>query len=273
MTATKSRANNPQMSDDFARVYEETAHRITVPVSLAALDAVGKIGGGTRVLDVAAGAGALSISAAERGASVTAIDIAPGMVRRLAEKLNGFRGCKVREMDGEALDLADDAFDATFSIFGTMTFTDWRKGLSEQARVTRRGGKGCVVTWRKPPGGGPFQIMISALGSVIPDRPAPAWPEGFFALSDPDRLKSELEHAGFTDVAVAQIEKVWEGPVGDAYLQELRELHQYIRPYAALDPDTRAKVDEAIRSLTIGKGEGGRMRLPSPVLIAVGSRA
>ena len=273
MTATTSRANSLQMSEDFARVYEEAAHRITVPVSLVALDAIGMIGGRGRVLDVAAGAGALSVPAAERGAFVTAVDIAPGMVRRLAEKLEGFPNCEVREMDGEALDLPDDAFDATFSIFGTITFTDWRKGLSEQARVTRHGGKCCVATWRVPPGGGPFQIMISALGNVSPNRPPPHWPEGFLTLSNPDRLKSELEHAGFTKVTVTQIEKVWEGPVGDAYLQEMRKLHQYIPLYAGLDADTRAKVDEAIRSLTISKGEGGRMRLPSPVLIAVGSRA
>ena len=59
-------ANNPQMGDHFATVYEATAHRITGPVSNTALDLVG-IGPGTRILDIAAGAGALSGPAAERG--------------------------------------------------------------------------------------------------------------------------------------------------------------------------------------------------------------
>jgi len=273
MADIPSRADNPQMSDDFARVYEETAHRITVPVSLAALDTIGSIGDGTRVLDIAAGAGALSVPAAERGASVLAVDIAPGMVRRLAGKLKGFPGCEARVMDGEALDVTDGKFDVTFSIFGVMTFTDWRRGLREQARVTRPGGKGCVVAWREPPGGGPFQILVSALRSVFPDRPAPPWPEGFVALSDPDRAANELEQAGFTDVTVQQIDGVWEGPTGAAYLEEMRELHQYVRPYAALDSDIRPRVDDAIRSLTITKGKDGKVLLPSPVLIAVGSRA
>lgn len=273
MADNSPRASNPQFSDDFARVYEETAHRITVPVSLAALDAIGTIHDGTRVLDIAAGAGALSVPAAERGASVMAIDVAPGMVRRLAGKLGGFPGCEAREMDGEALDFADGAFDATFSVFGTILFADWRKGLNEQARVTRHGGKGCVVTWHEPPGGGPFQIMMSALASVFPDRPKPPGPEGFVALSDAGRLSSELEQAGFSDVVVTQIEGVWEGPVGEAYLDEMRELHQYMRPYTALDVDAHASVDETIRSLTIAKGQGGKIRLPSPVLLAIGSKA
>lgn len=50
-----TRAANPQMSDEFARVYEESAHRITGPISLAALDMTGGIGPGTRWLDIAAG--------------------------------------------------------------------------------------------------------------------------------------------------------------------------------------------------------------------------
>lgn len=147
-----TRAANPQMSDEFARVYEKSAHRITGPVSLAALDMTGGIGPGTRLLDIAAGAGALSVPAVERGATVMAVDVAPGMVRRLAANLTAFPSCEARLGDGEALDFPDGAFDATFSVFGVMTFSDWRKGLAEQARVTRNGGKGCVATWREKPG-------------------------------------------------------------------------------------------------------------------------
>jgi NAD(P)-dependent dehydrogenase (short-subunit alcohol dehydrogenase family) len=164
MTDPTSRANNPQMGDDFAAVYEATAHRITGPVSNIALDLVG-----TRILDIAAGAGALSGPAAERGATVLATDIAPGMVRRLAERLRPFRRCEAREMDGEALAVPDASFDAAFSIFGVMLFSDWRRGLREQVRVLRSGGKACVATWGEPPGGGPFIAMGAALRSVFPD--------------------------------------------------------------------------------------------------------
>jgi len=38
----------------------------------------------------------------------------------------------------QALDLSDPDFDAVFSIFGVFMFPDWRKGLAEMARVTKR---------------------------------------------------------------------------------------------------------------------------------------
>jgi ubiquinone/menaquinone biosynthesis C-methylase UbiE len=150
MTDPMSEANNPQMGDDFAAVYEATAHRITGPVSNTALDIVG-VGPSTRILDIAAGAGALSRPAAERRAAVLARDIAPGMVRRLAERLRPFRRCGAREMDGEGIAVADASFDAAFSIFGVILFADWRRGLREQARVLRSGCKACVATWGQPP--------------------------------------------------------------------------------------------------------------------------
>ena len=268
----ETRAANPQMSDEFVRVYEESAHRITVPVSLAALDLTGGIGPGTRLLDIAAGAGALSVPAAERGAAVMAVDAAPGMVRRLEAKLAAFPSCEARVGDGERLNFPDGAFDATFSVFGVMTFSDWRKGLAEQARVTRIGGKGCVVTWREQPGGGPFMILLAALREVFPDRPVPPWPEGFTALSDPDRLSREMTEAGFAKVRVRQIEANWEGPAGQAYLNEVQDLYRYVGPYVALDHDLRIRVDEAMRAMTTEKAIDGKLRLTSPVVIAIGER-
>ena len=110
------RAQNPQMSDDFARVYEEMADRITLFISLIALEKYWQIVVGTRILDIAAGTGVLAVPAAARGAEVVAVDIANGMVRRLEERLRGFKDCRAEVMDGEALNFPDGAFDVTFRI-------------------------------------------------------------------------------------------------------------------------------------------------------------
>ena len=272
MSEQASRAANPQMSDDFARVYEESAHRITGPVSAAALETVG-VGPSTCLLDIAAGAGALSIPAAEKGAKVVATDIAPGMVRRLAERLRTFPGCEAREMNGEALGFGDQSFDAAFSIFGVMLFPDWRRGLREQARVLRAGGKGCVATWRDPPGGGPFVLMASALRSTFPDRPPPLPPEGMAVLSDPGRLAAEMRAGGFDQVEVRELQATWRGPAGDAYFEETEALHSYMPPYAALDEAGRARVKSAVRLLLDEHTVRGTVELPSAVLLAVGTRA
>ena len=61
-------------------------------------------------------------------------------------------------------------FDLTFSVCGAVVFTDWQAGLAEQARVLRTGGRGCVATWREPPGGAPFHIMAEAMRMAFPER-------------------------------------------------------------------------------------------------------
>lgn len=261
-----------QMTLDFARAYELTGHRITGPVSVEALRRVGPVGLGSRVLDIAAGAGALGIPAAFGDASVLGVDIAPGMVQRLSEHLAPFPEAKARVMDGQALDIEDGSFDAAFSIFGVIFFPSWRKGLQEQFRVIRPGGKGCVATWRRPPGGGPFVVMARALRAVFPDRAPPPAPEGFIALSDPARLATELQSVGFVDVRVEEIQGVWRGPAGRAYLDELHDLHRHMPPYAALDDQDRRRVDDAILRTVDGIAEGDRLRIVSPVLLAVATR-
>lgn len=268
----RSRTDHPHMTEDFARVYERTSHRIMAPIAMNALFRVGPIGHGTRLLDVAAGAGALSIPAAHSGASVLSVDIAPGMANLLAERLAPFPDAEARVMDGQALAIEDDSFDLAFSIVGVSLFADWRKGLREQARVVRAGGKGCVATWHRPPGGGPFVVMAQALRSVFPDQPPPAPLEGFVALSDPARLVAEMEAAGFVDVEVEQIEGIWNGPAGQAYLDELDALHRYMAPYAALSDENRRKADEAVRRVVDDLAVGDRVRIVSPVLVATGAR-
>ena len=97
---------------------------------------------GMRFLDVAAGSGALSISAARLGAQVLAVDLSPNMLERLKARArkNGVN-LETRVMDGHALELEEDTFDISGSQFGVMLFPDMPRGISELARVTKSGGR------------------------------------------------------------------------------------------------------------------------------------
>jgi len=261
------------MADRFAQVYELTAHRITAPVAVQALRLAGPIDARTRILDIAAGAGALSIPAAFSGATVMAVDIAPGMVNLLSERLKPFPNAQTLVMDGQALAIDDDSVDLTFSIFGVSLFNDWRTGLAEQVRVLRSGGKACIATWKTPPGGGPFLVMAQAIRAVFPEARPPAPPDGFIALSDPSRIVTELEEAGLADVHVVEVQAVWQGAAGQAYLDELHDLHRFMPPYAALDEQGRRDVDQAILRALDAFTAGERTHMVSPVLIATGTKA
>lgn len=264
---------HPHMTDDFARVYEMVANRSMGQIAAAALDHVGDIRWGTQVLDIAAGAGALSIPAALRGAAVLSIDNAPGMVNLLSKRLAPFPTSSARLMDGQRLALEDETFDATFSLIGASIFPDWRQGLAEQTRVTRKGGKACVATWRTLPGGGPFLLMAEALRAVFPDTKPPTPPEGFITLADPDRLGTELKNTGLSLLEVEELEIIWEGPAGLAYLDEVRELHGYMGVYVTLDENERRRVDEELLAVVDRIETNGRVELRSTVILAVGTRS
>lgn len=167
---------------------------------------------GTRLLDVAAGSGALSIPAARLGADVVATDLAPAMIERLnararAEGLSTVRG---RAMDGHALELDDDAFDVAVSVNGVSLFPDMARGLAELVRVTRPGGRVVIVAF------GPIEtvefivfvnsaVRAAAPGvTTIPTDPPPLP----FQAADPDALRERLADAGLREVRIDTI--TWE---------------------------------------------------------------
>ena len=139
----------------MAASYERWAEPFTAHFARAALSLAGGVEPGERALDVAAGTGALALAAAGAGARVLATDSSPGMVARLRERLQPYAGSEARVMDGQALEVEDATFDASFSAFGVMLFPDWRRGMAELVRATRPGGRVVLTTWVNPEGAGP----------------------------------------------------------------------------------------------------------------------
>jgi SAM-dependent methyltransferase len=267
-----SAEQHPHMTRAFANAYEQAATRITGPVSCAALQRLAWLDRETEILDIGAGTGAFSVPAAHQGATVTAIDIAPGMVEVLAERLSPFPRARALRMDGQRLEFDDASFDAAVSVFGISLFPDWRLALAEQVRVLRPGGRAVLATWRRPPGGGPFVIMADALRAAFPDQAPPTPPGGFLGLAAPDAMQQELAKAGLGDVSVGEIEAVWEGPAGAAYLEELKGFHRFMGSYALLEADARALLDAAILEAVEGNSDDGRVRLKTTVTLGVGTR-
>lgn len=254
---------NPAHWDTAAAHYESTAHPFTARYAEAALERV-ELTAESRVLDIAAGTGALALAAARTGAQVLATDFSTGMVARIAAA--ALPNVEARVMDGQALALPDASFDAVFSIFGVIMFPDWRKGLAEMARVTRPGGLGVVATWQER-GAATFLLLGQVRQKLFPDRDGMTMPEGVKALGKPADFARELVAAGYRGSRIEHV--TFDYDLDVAALTKPETLFGTSPDWTSLiDADKAAVVDEVRRMA----GDRPLLPIPSTALIAVAER-
>lgn len=210
---------------------------------------------GSRVLDIAAGAGGQSIAAARRvgtTGSVLATDLSPAILRYAAHAAEqaGLHTLSTRELDGEQLaELPAGTFDAAISRLGLIYFPNRHQALTGIHHALRDSGRVATVTYSTAARNGFFSVPVS----IIRERaqlpaPAPGQP-GPFSLADPEVLERDLVQAGFHDIVI----EVIDAPVRLASAAECvrfeREsfgaLHQML---GSLSPDDQASVWEEIET-------------------------
>lgn len=103
---------------------------------------------GLQVLDVACGTGVVAVTAAQRGARVAGLDLAPALLARARAnaELAGV-AVEFREGDVEALPYGDEEFDLVLSQFGHMFGPRPAVTVSEMLRVLKPGGYVAFSTW------------------------------------------------------------------------------------------------------------------------------
>ena len=199
----------PEGWDRSASFYDAHVASFTAKYARDALDLTG-VKAGHRVIDVAAGTGALALAAAQRGAHVLATDFSRGMVEWMRAKAHqlALSDFEVAEMDGQALTVPDASFDRAFSVFGLMFFPDRKKGFAELRRVLAPGGAAAVVTWSTPAKMSVLSAFMDTLWRVLPDSALPPRPPPWLPLSEPDGLRREMRAGGFGHVRVHTVSHV-----------------------------------------------------------------
>jgi SAM-dependent methyltransferase len=237
------------------------------------------IGLGSRVLDVAAGAGEQSLRIARRvspAGRVLATDIAPDLLARAAADAaaEGLGQVETAELDGEAVDtLEPGSFDAVVSRVGLIYFPDRQRALRGMWAALRPGGRVSAVVYSTPEANGFFSVPVGIIRSraQLP-APAPGQP-GPFSLGQPGVLADALTTAGFVDVEVRTVPSPVLLPSARDCVRFQREsfgaLHQMM---AGLPPEEREGVwREVEEALTRFDGAGGFVG-PCEMLVGAGTR-
>lgn len=174
------------------------------------LDDVRLVKGG-RVLDIAAGAGGQTLSAARRvgpSGAVLATDISPAILEYAAKAAvdAGLDNVSTLEADGEDLaTLPDESFDAVISRVGLIYFPDQHQALSEIRRTLRPGGRVSAVVYSTPDRNGFFALPVGIIRRIA-DLPAPApGLPGPFSLGSPGVAEAAYAKAGLVDVTVTPV--------------------------------------------------------------------
>ena len=273
---TTTRAQWEQTADAWHR-WGPTLETWLGPATELMLDLAG-VSAGSRVLDVAAGAGGQTLAAARRagpGGRVLATDISPailGHAKSEAERA-GLDNVSVRELDGEALDVEAGEYDAVISRVGLIYFPNRSAALAGVLRALRPGGRFATITYSTPEANGFFSVPIAVIRRRA-QLPAPAAGQpGPFSLGAPGVLESALEDAGFDDVQVRPVSAPLRlSSVAECVRFEQESfgaLHQMI---AGLDADARDEAWAEIGEQLARFEEPDGFVAPCELLVAAGRR-
>jgi ubiquinone/menaquinone biosynthesis C-methylase UbiE len=201
---------------------------------------------GQRVLDVAAGNGAVAIAAARRWTHVTASDFVEHLLvsaRSIATAYGLDLDTKV--CDAQALPFADDAFDVVLSAFGAMFAPNQRRVADELVRVCRPGGRIGMANWTPDSLIGDLFRATAAYVAPPPGlRPAVEW--------GTERRLKELFGDRISSLRITTREFVFRYPSPDYTLEYYRTWYGPTRiAFGALDEDGQRRLAEDL--LTVYK--------------------
>ena len=248
------------------------------PATEVMLDMAG-VGPGSRVLDVAAGAGEQTISAARRvgeSGEVLATDISPTILEyaQRAARNAGLNNVRTQVVDGEELEtLEEEPFDAVISRVGLIYFPDQHKALTGMKKKLKEGGRLAAMVYSTAERNPFFSIPVS----VIRERahlppPLPGQP-GPFSLGEVDKLADTLEQAGFREIEVEVIQAPVCLPSAKDCLRFEKEsfgaLHQML---AGLSDEEKEEAWQVVEERLEQFEQDGCFTGPCEMLVAVGTR-
>lgn len=232
---------------------------------------------GSRVVDVAAGYGEPSLTAARRageGGRVVATDISREMLAYGRERAQaaGLTNIEFVESDAASLDFEAGSFDAALSRWGIIFDPDGEGAAARVRGFLEPGARMAISSWG-PPDRVPFLgIPVRTVMERLNVPPPPPGTPGPLSRPTPEAIGGLLEGGGFSDVEVEEREVTFDWASPEEFTTFVREIAPPITAMMASHPPEAQEETWAAITQAVGEraGDSGALRLSNLVLLAVG---
>lgn len=207
-------AGNPKFSGSVPETYEKYLVPLIFEFYAADIAARAKACQPKRLLEIAAGTGAVTRQLAATLAADTAIvatDLNPPMLA-IAQAAGTKRPVEWKQADAMQLPFEDGAFDVIVCQFGAMFFPDKGKAFAQMRRVLRPGGTLLFNVWDKVQENHFADTVMRSLAQTFPKDPPYFMiktPHGYF---DTAQIKRDVMAGGFATPEVVTLPGVSRAP-------------------------------------------------------------
>jgi SAM-dependent methyltransferase len=179
-------------------------------------DLVGRLTdiGQGRILETAAGTGIVTRALAKtlpQQVEITATDLNQSMLDLAQSRLQA-PNVRWLQADAQKLPFDDASFDAVVCQFGVMFFPDKLTGYREALRVLKPGGRFLFNVWNSLDHNPVSRIVSETVAKAFPENPPRFIERVPFGYSDPDRVRGEVQQAGFENVDIDVVNQVSRAP-------------------------------------------------------------
>ncbi|WP_201860989.1 class I SAM-dependent methyltransferase [Microvirga soli] len=167
-----------------------------------------------RIVETAAGTGIVTRAMAKTlppQVEITATDLNQAMLDHAQTRLQA-PNVRWLQADAQALPFESSSFDAVVCQFGVMFFPDKLSGYREALRVLKPGGRFLFNVWNSLDLNPVSRIVSETVAKAFPDDPPRFIERVPFGYFDPDRIRGEVQQAGFENVEIGVVDKVSRAP-------------------------------------------------------------
>ena len=224
------------------------------------------------ILETAAGTGIVTraIMAALPHSTIIATDLNQAMLDVAAANAPDGQ-VTWQQADAQSLPFASDSFDAVVCGFGVMFMPDKQAAYREARRVLRPQGRLVCSIWDRLEVNPLMGIADATVAALFPDDPPHFLARTPGGYHDRARIERDLREAGFTSVAIEEIQRETDVSSARAIAMGVCQGTPLRGEIEARDPDGPARATDAVAAALRERFGDGAFRAPLQALLVTAS--